>query len=94
MHKYIIVIKVFLYYIIITVVATSLSLTVSGGSIYGFQDLTPGMNLEYMRAVGFLIMGLFGFGVTTIPPIISTVFFWLPGVILLLYILGLIRGND
>lgn len=98
MHKHTIVILVFLYYILLTITAVSLGLTVTGGSSMAFPTLgeAPGIldYLAYVWAGLQIFFGLFTFSIAGVPTAITLIFVWLPTVYVLLYILGMIRGNE
>lgn len=92
------VIKIVLYYIIITLTAQSLTMEVIGGSTYAFPSLGEAPNLlnilQYIWGMLQLFIGFFTFNVTGFPPILSLVFFWLPALYIILYFVSVLRATN
>jgi hypothetical protein len=97
MTKYSVVVKVFLYYILITIVANSLLMTVSGGSNMTFATIPANPNILDILGFAWDLMGIFfgffTFSISGFPPVLAVILFWLPAVYILLYIIGVIRGG-
>lgn len=98
MNKASTIIKIFFYYIIITLTAQSLSMEVLTDVTYTFPvlDTAPSVLnvLAYIWAMLQMFFGFFAFSVTGFPPILSLIFFWLPAVYILLYVIGIIRATN
>lgn len=98
MQKGTALIKLFLYYALITLTANFLGMTVVGGSTFAYSDLGNGPTLldllDYIWNLIQLFIGFFTFSVTGLPVIASLIFIWLPTIYILVYLLGLFRGND
>jgi hypothetical protein len=90
------IVKLVLYYIIVTMVATSLGATVNGLPVWGYSIPagTPDIFnfVEFMWGMVQIFFGLFSFSVDGIPVFVSLIFIWLPAMYILLWLISLIRG--
>lgn len=98
MNKGTVMVKLFLYYILLTLTANLLGLTVTGGSNLTFADISHSPDLltilSFIWGLVQLFLGFFTFSIEGLPAIASLIFVWLPAIYVLVYLLGLFRGND
>jgi len=98
MTKGMAILKIFFYYIMLTLAANSIALVIGGGSSYQFAVLEDSPNfleiIAYVWSLLKVFFGFFTFTIAGVPAVISLIFFWLPAVYVLLFIIGVIRGTN